>query len=76
MSSGKAKRVANKVIWVRPLEKTAFRLFISKHHQQTGRELKEWEAMELILQQCQPELLKEAAELLEGNGNGDQNDQD
>lgn len=68
MSSGKAQRVGEKVIWVREREKVAFRLFISKHHSETGVQLKEWQAMEIIMKQCLPDLLKEADRLQGGNG--------
>lgn len=73
MSSGKATRVADKTVYLRPLGKTALQLYVTEHYQKTGERLKEWQAWEMIVEGCLPDLYKRAVDLEKRAGNGEGN---
>ena len=73
MSSGKQKRVAEKVIRVLPVHKEFVQQYIAKVRLERGEILTEAQALEAIFRQCEPELWEKASVHSErrGNGNGE-----
>lgn len=73
MSSTKGTgRVTDKVTRLRSRGKRALQIYIRKHFDLTGETLAEWDAWERIIQDCVPDLWKEAVEMEQRLGNGDE----
>jgi hypothetical protein len=69
MSSGKPKRMAEKVIRVRPVAKEFLKKYIAKVNLDRDKHLTEWEAIEEIFEKCDPDVWAMAVRSV-NNGNG------